>query len=127
VLNSAVINRLERCCGSSAADRLWIVPSRPGLERIDACFAGPAYNSRLWTELSWFESRSPSQSFSDKPPRRRREPATGKVGAFFDSPAFSAIRHIKAASGWCGRIPMPKHLLGDLSKLESRNRGLEKA
>ena len=35
--------RLERSCGPSAADWLKIAPPRPGLERIEACFAGAAF------------------------------------------------------------------------------------
>ena len=43
LLEPAACCRLARSCGPSAGDWLRIAPSCPGLERLEACFAGPAY------------------------------------------------------------------------------------
>lgn len=44
VLNESERPRLERSCGPSPGDWIRLAPSRPGLERIEAFFAGHAYD-----------------------------------------------------------------------------------
>ena len=44
VLNESEQPRLERSCGPSPGDWIRLAPSRPGLERIEAFFAGHAYD-----------------------------------------------------------------------------------
>jgi AraC-like DNA-binding protein len=44
VLNESARSRLERSCGASPADWIRLAPSQPGLERIEAYFAGHAYD-----------------------------------------------------------------------------------
>lgn len=44
VLNESDRPRLERSCGPSPGDWIRLAPSRPGLERIEAFFAGHAYD-----------------------------------------------------------------------------------
>jgi AraC-like DNA-binding protein len=43
-VNETSIPRLERSCGPSPADWIKVAPSRPGLERIEACFGGHAFD-----------------------------------------------------------------------------------
>jgi AraC-like DNA-binding protein len=43
LLTESTAGRLERSCGAAAADWIRIAPSSPGLERIDAFFAGHAF------------------------------------------------------------------------------------
>lgn len=44
LLNDSAAPRLERSCGSAAADWIRIAPSCPGLERIEASFSGHAFD-----------------------------------------------------------------------------------
>ena len=44
MMNEIAAERLERSCGAAGADWIHIAPSCPGLERIEAFFAGHAYD-----------------------------------------------------------------------------------
>lgn len=43
VMDEAMAQRLERSCGAAAADWIRIAPAAPGLERMEAFFAGHAF------------------------------------------------------------------------------------
>jgi AraC-like DNA-binding protein len=43
-MNGSAAPRLERLCDSAAADWIKIAPSCPGLERVEACFSGHAFD-----------------------------------------------------------------------------------
>jgi AraC-like DNA-binding protein len=77
ILNDSAKARLERSCGPSPADWIRLAPSQPGLERIEAFFAGHAYDPHRHASYAIGTTLSGVQSFDYR--GKRADSTAGNV------------------------------------------------